>query len=147
MAENTSQEAGPGWLNLFLNTVMIAGVAAIIMLALFPALSRIYGLPAQPPSSAPTLAIIDTEALMKETVAALGKQMRDGEIEPRDMPKKTQAFSEALLAHIDAYAAQNIAVLRTEALLSIPASVVDLTDTVREALIVEGRMPRPLEGG
>ena len=86
------------------------------------------------------VAVIDMEGLTREQVLAMGEAARAGEIEADRMPNLTQKFGNALMDKLNAYSDQGVVVIKSSAVVSLPANVPDLTESIRNELQKEGAM-------
>ena len=62
-----------------------------------------------------------------------------------EMTERSSKFTEALLKKINSYANEGKVVLRGDAVLAAPESVLDITAKLRDELQAQGLMERPVQ--
>ena len=85
-------------------------------------------------------AYVDMERLSREHILGLTEQARSGEIDAEEITKRTREFAQALMAGISAASEQGVIVFNANALVSVPATTEDLTQTLQEQLQKSGQM-------
>lgn len=121
---------------MVLDLLLMVAVAAAISLLVTKFAPRYLGAE----ETKQGIAVIDMEALTREQVLAMGEAARAGTIEPEKMASLTQNFATVLMGKLNEYSEQGIVVVKSSAVISIPETVPDLTQTVREELLKEGVM-------
>ena len=126
---------------------LLGDLAVIAVLAVCVSVG-VYAVMAPSPAFPPLqVAIVDTERLAREAIDALGEAVVQQTLDPRQMPERSQRFSEALLREIDVYAQQGILVVRHAAVLAVPGDVPDITEALRQRLLDQGAMMAPPSTG
>lgn len=88
----------------------------------------------------PTLLMVDTERLAREEINALGDLVAQKKLSSEAMPERSRLFSEGLLREIKVYSDGGSLVLRSAAIIAAPPGVRDITDEIRERLLMQGLM-------
>lgn len=118
--------------------MVISTLAAFAMLAFGPKY-----IPALRQTQEQQLVTVDLDLLAREQMRALAQRVRDGAMDAKDMPKQTAVFAQALVERVQGYAKEGKVVMRSDALVAVPESVHDLTDSIRSDLVKAGSMYQP----
>ncbi|MGP3505452.1 TrbI F-type domain-containing protein [Paracidovorax citrulli] len=147
-ASSTPAPASTGGLSSFLvDLLLTAAIALLVSAAVVMYLPKWLGAGAEKASVHDSIVTLNFEAIVRDQISALSEKVRVGDIEPRDMPKRSEQFMSALLAKIKAQTDEGKIVLRSEQVLGAPDTIPDLTDRFRSELQQEGAMERKLEKG
>ena len=97
------------------------------------------------PKADPTqkVVVVGVNNLIQDQIGLLGERGRTGEIPLEEMPKRSKAFSEALLAELRTYTDDGYIVMRMDSLIAKPETLEDLTPAIRKTLQSKGLMEKP----
>lgn len=94
------------------------------------------------PDPTQKVVVIDVNKLIQEQITVLGERGRSGELALEEMPKRSKAFSEALLKELRTYSEAGYIVLRMDSIIAKPDSLEDLTSSIRTVLQNKGLMEK-----
>ena len=135
-APATAAKDSTGIVGMLGDIAVMAVVAFVVSLGAIKYLPKTLGLSGA--SGDLPVATIQFDALVREQIVSLSAQVSSGELAVEEMPKRSSAFTAALLEKLKARAAEGKVIMRAEAVIAAPADVPDYTDQFRSELIADG---------
>jgi len=127
-----------GLIGLMADILVMAAVSAAVALMVFTYLQK-----SGAGSIDDKFITINFDALVRQEIIALSDKVRSGIIKPTEMPEISKKFTLALLDKMNAYAKDGKIVLKNDAVIAAPETVLDVTDKIRDELVKEGVMDLP----
>ena len=138
-----SQNKPDGIGSLLVDILVMAFVAALVTLAVQYFSPDVFD--AKGTAGEAQIVTVNFEQLTKEQIIALGTRVSEGSVPVDEMTERSSKFTEALLGKINSYANEGKVVLRGDAVLAAPESVLDITAKLRDELQAQGLMERPVQ--
>lgn len=126
---------------------LIGNLILIFVVACFAAMAVVLihdSLVTKEPS-AQKMVIVDANQLVQEQISMLGKRGRTGQLNLEEMPKRSKVFGEALMTELRSYTDNGVIVIRADSVIAKPASLEDITSSIRNSLQSKGFMEKPDE--